>query len=178
MSNPKCEVLLSATQIAQRVKEMGEEISRDYAGKKLLLICVLKGAIIFASDLMRSLTIPVEIDFIAVSSYGADTSSSGVVRILKDLDQSIQGKDVLIVEDIVDTGLTLNYLRDTLLRRQPRSIRVATLLDKPSRRKVDFDPDYRGFVIPDHFVVGYGLDWNQRYRNLADICFIPDDNFR
>ena len=135
--------MLSAAKIAQRVKEMGEEISRDYADKDLLLICVLKGAIIFSSDLMRSLTIPVKIDFIAVSSYGADTTSSGVVRILKDLDQSIQGKDVLVVEDIVDTGLTLNYLRENLLSRQPRSIRVATLLDKPSRRKVEFDPDYR-----------------------------------
>jgi hypoxanthine phosphoribosyltransferase len=178
MNSTKLEVMLSAAKIAQRVKEMGEEISRDYADKDLLLICVLKGAIIFSSDLMRSLTIPVKIDFIAVSSYGADTTSSGVVRILKDLDQSIQGKDVLVVEDIVDTGLTLNYLRENLLSRQPRSIRVATLLDKPSRRKVEFDPDYRGFVIPDRFVVGYGLDWNQCYRNLADICVVLDDASR
>ncbi|MEW5784329.1 MAG: hypoxanthine phosphoribosyltransferase [Bacillota bacterium] len=170
----KMETLLSAEQIARRVKELGEEISSDYRDKKVLLICVLKGAVIFISDLMRCLQIPVEIDFMAVSSYGADTTSSGVVRILKDLDQSIQGKDILVVEDIVDTGLTLNYLCDNLLSRQPNSLKVVTLLDKPSRRQVDFDPDYCGFAIPDRFVVGYGLDCNEDYRHLGDICVIVD----
>jgi hypoxanthine phosphoribosyltransferase len=168
----KLEVLLSAEQIAHRVSELGEEISKDYQGKQVLLVCVLKGAVIFMSDLMRHLSIPVEIDFIAVSSYGADTASSGVVRILKDLEQSIQEKDLLIVEDIVDTGLTLNYLRENLLSRHPRSLKVVTLLDKPSRRQVQFEPDYCGFAIPDRFVVGYGLDVNEQYRHLPDLCVV------
>lgn len=170
----KLEVLLSAEQIAQRVAELGAEVSGDYQGKRVLLVCVLKGAIIFLSDLMRHLSIPVEIDFIAVSSYGADTASSGVVRILKDLEQSIQDKDLLIVEDIVDTGLTLNYLRDNLLSRHPRSLKVVTLLDKPTRRRVAFEPDYCGFAIPDRFVVGYGLDVNEQYRHLPDLCVVDE----
>jgi hypoxanthine phosphoribosyltransferase len=173
--NGKLEVLISRKKIAQRVAELAEEISCDYLEQPVLLICVLKGAVIFISDLMRELTVPVEIDFIAVSSYGADTASSGVVRILKDLEQSIQDKDVLVVEDIVDTGLTLNYLRDNLASRQPRSLKVVTLLDKPSRRKVVFDPDYCGFAIPDRFVVGYGLDFNEEYRHLPDICVVHTD---
>lgn len=174
--NGKLEVLLSREKIAHRVAELAEEISHDYQGQPLLLICVLKGAVIFLSDLMRELKIPVEIDFMAVSSYGADTSSSGVVRILKDLEQSIQEKDILVVEDIVDTGLTLNYLRENLISRQPRSLKVVTLLDKPSRRKVAFDPDYCGFAIPDRFVVGYGLDFDEQYRNLPDICVVSSES--
>jgi hypoxanthine phosphoribosyltransferase len=168
-------VLLDDEAIARRVAELAEQISADYEGEKVLLICVLKGAVIFTSDLMRRLKIPVEIDFIAVSSYGSDTASSGVVRILKDLESSIQGKDVLIVEDIVDTGLTLNYLRKNLLSRQPRSLKVVTLLDKPARRRVEFTPDYCGFEIPDHFVVGYGLDFNENYRQLAGIYIIDPE---
>jgi hypoxanthine phosphoribosyltransferase len=168
-------VLLDDEAIARRVAELAEQISADYEGEKVLLICVLKGAVIFTSDLMRRLKIPVEIDFIAVSSYGSDTASSGVVRILKDLESSIQGKDVLIVEDIVDTGLTLNYLRKNLLSRQPRSLKVVTLLDKPARRRVEFTPDYCGFEIPDHFVVGYGLDFNENYRQLAGIYILDPE---
>jgi hypoxanthine phosphoribosyltransferase len=170
--NEKMEILLSREKIEQRVVGLAEEISHDFVNSHLLLICVLKGAVIFVSDLMRQLKIPVEIDFMAVSSYGADTSSSGVVRILKDLEQGIQDRDVLIVEDIIDTGLTLSYLRDNLASRQPRSLKVVTLLDKPSRRKVAFEPDYCGFAIPDSFVVGYGLDFNEQYRYLADICVL------
>lgn len=169
LKNNKLEVLLAEETIAQRVAELGEEISADYAGKEVLLVCVLKGAVIFAGDLMRCLKVPVKIDFIAVSSYGTDTVSSGVVRILKDLDSSIKGKDVLIVEDIVDTGLTLEYLHKNLLSRHPRSLKVVTLLDKPARRLVGFIPDYCGFEIPDRFVVGYGLDFNEDYRQLTAI---------
>ncbi len=168
------EILLSADQIAQRVSELGEQISKDYQGRKVLLVCVLKGAVVFMSDLMRHLSISVEIDFIAVSSYGADTASSGVVRILKDLEQSIREKDLLIVEDIVDTGLTLNYLRENLLSRHPRSLKVVTLLDKPARRQVEFEPDYCGFAIPDRFVIGYGLDVNEQYRHLPDLCMFAE----
>ncbi len=168
------EVLLSAEEIEERVEVLAAQITEDYRGKKPLLIGVLKGAVIFLSDLIRHIKIPVEIDFMAVSSYGADTASSGVVRILKDLEQSIQGKDVLIVEDIVDTGLTLNYLRENLISRGPSSLKVVTLLDKPDRRKVVFEPDYCGFMIPDKFVVGYGLDFDENYRQLADLCILTD----
>lgn len=166
------EIMIAAHDIEERIKKMAEDIASDYAGKKPLMIGVLKGAVIFLSDLIRHISIPVEIDFMAVSSYGADTASSGVVRIQKDLDQSIKDKDVLIVEDIVDTGLTLNYLYDNLSSRGPRSLRVVTLLDKPDRRKVTFDPDYCGFVIPDRFVIGYGLDYDEKYRQLPDICVL------
>lgn len=169
MEIEKCKVLIDDEAIARRVTELAGEISVAYEGRKLLLVCVLKGAVIFASDLMRRLKIPVEIDFIAVSSYGTDTVSSGVVRILKDLDSSIKGKDVLIVEDIVDTGLTLNYLRKNLLSRQPHSLKIITLLDKPARRQVECIPDYCGFEIPDHFVIGYGLDFNEDYRQLPGV---------
>ena len=172
MTDDKLEVMLTAKQIEERIKELAAEISNDYQNKKPLLIGVLKGAIIFLSDLIRHIEVPVEIDFMAVSSYGADTESSGVVRIQKDLDKSIQGKDVLIVEDIVDTGLTLNYLRENLHSRGPQSLKVVTLLDKPDRRKVPFVPDYCGFTIPDRFVIGYGLDFNEDYRYLADLCIL------
>ena len=168
------EVLLSTFQIEKRVKEMAEAISNDYRGKRPLFIGVLKGAVIFLSDLIRFLSIPLEIDFIAVSSYGNATASSGVVRILKDLEHSIQGKDVIIVEDIVDTGLTLNYLVDNLGSRHPNSLRVVTLLDKPDRRKVKFEPDYCGFNIPDRFVIGYGLDYGEDYRQLSDLRVLDE----
>lgn len=165
-------VLITAEEISRRVKELGEEISRDYAGREILVVGVLKGAAIFMADLVRCLTVPVQLDFMAVSSYGASTESSGVVRILKDLEENIEGLDVLLVEDIVDTGLTLNYLRENLLTRNPASLKICTLLDKPSRRKVQVKVDYNGFVIPDEFVVGYGLDYNGRYRNLRDILVL------
>ncbi|NMA92623.1 MAG: hypoxanthine phosphoribosyltransferase [Firmicutes bacterium] len=166
------EILLSREQIAARVDRLADQINRDYENKKPLLVCILKGAVVFLSDLMRRLTLPVEIDFMAVSSYGQSTSTSGIVRILKDLEYTVSEKDVLVVEDIVDTGLTLNYLCKNLLQRRPRSLKVASLLDKPERRKVDFIPDYLGFSIPDHFVVGYGLDFDERYRHLPDICIL------
>ncbi|MFO7952807.1 MAG: hypoxanthine phosphoribosyltransferase [Bacillota bacterium] len=165
-------ILLSAEEINKRVKELAFQISKDYRGKRPLLIGILKGAVIFLSDLIRLLDVPVEIDFIAVSSYGNSTSSSGVVRILKDLEQNIQDKDVLIVEDIVDTGLTLSYLIDNLGSRKPRSLKVVTLLDKPERREVNFEPDYCGFAIPDHFVIGYGLDYGEDYRQLSSLCIL------
>jgi len=174
VANDKHEVLLSEKQIKARIKELAREISADYRKKKPLLIGVLKGAVVFLSDLIREMDIPLEIDFMAVSSYGADTASSGIVRIQKDLEQSIKDRDVLIVEDIVDTGLTLNYLYDTLSSQKPRSLKVVTLLDKPDRRKVEFKADYCGFEIPDHFVIGYGLDFNEEYRNLGDLCVLDE----
>ncbi len=169
MSNKNHEVFLSEEQIKARVKELAREISADYKEKKPLLIGVLKGAVVFLSDLIREMDIPLEVDFMAVSSYGADTASSGIVRIQKDLEQSIKDKDVLIVEDIVDTGLTLNYLYDTLSSQKPHSLKVVTLLDKPDRRKVEFKADYCGFEIPDRFVIGYGLDFNEEHRNFKDL---------
>lgn len=174
MADDKLEIMLTAEQIEERVKELAAEISRDYKGKKPLLVGVLKGAVIFLSDLIRYLDIPVELDFMAVSSYGADTASSGVVRIQKDLEQSIKGKDVIVVEDIIDTGLTLNYLFKNLSERQPESLKVVTLLDKPDRRKVEFNSDYCGFKIPDKFVIGYGLDYANDFRYLADLCILKN----
>lgn len=167
-------ILIGRDEIRTKIAVLGDQISRDYAGSDLLLICVLKGAVIFLSDLMRELTVPAEIDFMAVSSYGASTESSGVVRILKDLDCSIEGKHCLIVEDIIDSGLTLKYLKENLEARNPLSVRIVTLLDKPERRRVEIKPDYCGFRIPDEFVVGYGLDFNEQYRILADICVLAD----
>ena len=167
-------VLLTREEIQKRITELGAEISRDYAGQDLLLICVLKGAVIFLADLMRQISVPVEIDFMAVSSYGAATVSSGVVRILKDLDVSIENGHCLIVEDIIDTGLTLKYLEENLNSRQPASLKIVTLLDKPERRQVEIAPDYCGFQIPDEFVVGYGLDFDEKYRSLPDICVLGE----
>ena len=167
-------ILLDREAINKKTAELGAQISRDYHGKSLLLICVLKGAVIFMADLMRHITVPVEIDFMAVSSYGASTESSGVVRILKDLDCSIENKHCLLVEDIIDSGLTLKYLEENLLSRQPASIKIVTLLDKPERRKVDIRPDYCGFQIPDEFVVGYGLDFDEQYRSLPDISVLAE----
>ena len=168
----KTKVLLTREEIKKKVAQLADAVSRDYRGKDLLLVCVLKGAVVFLSDFMRSLEIPAEIDFMAVSSYGEASYSSGVVRILKDLEHNIDGKDVLIVEDIIDTGLTLSYLRDNLLSRSPASLRVVTLLDKPDRRITQIKPDYCGFCIPNEFVVGYGLDYQEKYRNLPDLCVL------
>ena len=160
------ETLVPEDRLAQRVKELAAEISRDYAGRDLLLVGVLKGAVFFLSDLMRHLEIPVEVDFMAVASYGSATKSSGVVRILKDLDAVIEGRDVLIVEDIVDSGLTLQYLLRNLAGRAPRSLEVCALLVKPERQKVELPTRYVGFEIPNRFAIGYGLDYAERYRNL------------
>jgi len=159
-------VLISEEQLSQKVRELGERISADYKGKHLLLVSVLKGSIVFMADLMRAISIPVQVDFMSVSSYGNGVKTSGVVKILKDLDNPIQGLDVLVVEDILDSGMTLGYLREILLKRSCSSIRIVTLLDKPERRQVDIFPDYCGFQVPDDFVVGYGLDYNEQYRNL------------
>ena len=164
------EVLVSAQELQTRVRELGATISRDYAGRPLLLVGVLKGAVFFLSDLMRFIEIPVEVDFMAVASYGSATDSSGVVRILKDLDTAIEDRDVLIVEDIVDSGLTLQYLLRNLGSRNPRTLEVCALLTKPSRRKVELQAKYVGFEIEDTFVVGYGLDYAERHRNLPFVA--------
>ena len=164
------EVLVAADELQRRVVELGAEISSDYAGRSLLLVGVLKGAVFFLSDLMRFIDIPVEVDFMAVASYGSATDSSGVVRILKDLDVAIEGRDVLIVEDIVDSGLTLQYLMRNLGSRNPRTLEVCALLTKPERRKVDLPTRYVGFEIADRFVVGYGLDYAERHRNLPFVA--------
>ena len=163
-------ILVPAEDLTRRVTELAAEISRDYAGRDLVLIGVLKGAVFFVSDLMRHLDVPVEVDFMAVASYGSATRSSGVVRILKDLDAAIEGRDVLIVEDIVDSGLTLQYLLRNLAGRDPASLEVCALLIKPSRRKVDLECRYVGFEIPDEFAIGYGLDHAERYRNLPYVA--------
>jgi hypoxanthine phosphoribosyltransferase len=170
-------VLLSEEKIQARVREMGREIARDYAGRDPHLVAVLKGACTFLTDLCRSMPdLPLTLDFIAVSSYGAATRSSGEVKLVKDLDQGLDGRDLLVVEDIVDTGLTLNYLLNVLRARGPRTLKVAALLSKPSRRLVETPLDYVGFNIDDHFVVGYGLDFNEKYRNLKDIVVYGSDN--
>ncbi len=169
------EVLISEKEIENRIAELGEQITRDYAGKSLLLIGILKGSVIFMADLMRRIRLDVEMDFMSVSSYGGATSSSGVVRILKDLDEDIRGKNVLIVEDIIDTGLTLTYIKEYLEKRAPESLRIVTLLDKPARRKVDLEIDYIGFEVEDKFIVGYGLDIDQKYRHLPYVSWIRED---
>src|SRR5207244_2936964 len=172
VNDPVGETIVEAEQLQARVRELGAELTRDYAGCELFLMGVLKGAVFFVADLMRHIDLPCELDFMAVSSYGSLTDSSGVVRILKDLDVPIEGKDVLIVEDIVDSGLTLNYLLRNLRGRNPRSLEVCALLVKPGRRKTDLPIRYVGFEIPNRFVVGYGLDLDQRYRNLPYVAAI------
>ncbi|WJH36384.1 hypoxanthine phosphoribosyltransferase [Paenibacillus aurantius] len=169
------EVLYSEEQIQAKVKELGQQISRDFEGRNLLVICVLKGAFIFMADLVKNVTIPLDLDFMAVSSYGASTKSSGVVKIIKDLDVPVEGRDVLIVEDIIDSGLTLSYLIDVLERRNALSVTVVALFDKPGRRTVDLEPDYKGFTIPDAFVVGYGLDFAEKYRNLPFVGVLKEE---
>ena len=162
-------VLLSEDEIREKVRELGGKITADYKNSHLMLVTVLKGAVVFLADLMRQIDVPAEIDFMVVSSYGSGVKSSGVVKIVKDLDVPLAGKDILIVEDILDSGLTLSYIKELLESRGPRSIRIATLLDKPERRKANIAADYRGFEIPDEFVVGYGLDYDEDYRNLPFI---------
>ena len=160
------QILLDQETVARRVKELGAQITEDYAGREPVLVCILKGAALFTADLCRHIDLPISLDFMAISSYGSGTSSSGVVRITKDLDSSIENKDVIIVEDIVDSGLTLSYLLAILKSRHPASLSICVLLDKPERREVEVPVRYRGFEIPDHFVVGYGLDYAEKYRNL------------
>jgi hypoxanthine phosphoribosyltransferase len=172
VSDPIGEILVEQHRLAERIRELGEEISRDYAGRELLLVGVLKGAVFFLADLMRSLEVPCQVDFMAVASYGSSTDSSGVVRILKDLDASIEGRDVLIVEDIVDSGLTLSYLLRTMRARNPASLEVCALLTKPERRKVELPIRYTGFEIPNRFVIGYGLDYGEKYRNLPFVAVL------
>ena len=168
-------VLLSEDEIREKVRELGGKITADYKNSNLMLVTVLKGAVVFLADLMRQIDVPAEIDFMVVSSYGSGVKSSGVVKIVKDLDVPLAGKDILIVEDILDSGLTLSYIKELLESRGPRSIRIATLLDKPSRRKVDLQADYIGFPVPDEFVIGYGLDYDEKYRNLPYIGILKPE---
>ena len=165
----KIRVLLTEEEVDKRINEVAEQINKDYAGKSVHLICILKGGVFFTCELAKRITVPVSLDFMSVSSYGDDTKSSGVVRLAKDLDESIENKEVLIVEDIIDSGNTLYYLMDVLRQRKPASLRLCTLLDKPDRRVKDVHVDWTGFEIPDEFVVGYGLDYAQKYRNLPYI---------
>ncbi len=167
-------VLVSKEEIAGMTKRLGAEISRDYQGTNLVLIGVLKGGFVFMADLVRQITIPVQMDFIAVSSYGASTKSSGVVRLLKDIDIPLNDKHVIIVEDIIDTGLTLKYLKELFETRNPLSVKVCTAFDKPARRKVEISAEYSGITIPDRYVVGYGLDYNGILRNLPDLCVLKE----
>jgi hypoxanthine phosphoribosyltransferase len=169
------EVLVGADELQQRVAEIAEEVNRDYEGRDLLLVAILKGAVPFLADLMRHLRLPCELDFMAVSSYGSATDSSGVVRILKDLDTSIAGRDVLIVEDIIDSGLTLHYLLRSLRAREPASLEVCALLTKPERRRVDLPIRYVGFEIPNRFAIGYGLDYGERFRNLTHVAALREN---
>ncbi|MBQ8230724.1 MAG: hypoxanthine phosphoribosyltransferase [Lachnospiraceae bacterium] len=168
-------VLLTEEEVDRRIQEIGNQISKDYEGKQVHLVCVLKGGSFFMCELAKRITVPVSLDFMSVSSYGSDTKSSGVVKIVKDLDESIKDKDVIVVEDIVDSGRTLSYLLEMLRDRGPRSLSLCTLLDKPERRVIDVKVDYTGFEIPDEFVVGYGLDYDQRYRNLPYIGIVEFD---
>jgi hypoxanthine phosphoribosyltransferase len=169
------EVLFTREQIAERIRELGAQVSKDLAGEKLVMVGVLKGAAPFLSDLARVVTVDATFDFVAVSSYGKGSRSSGAVKLIKDLDEPIEGKNVLIVEDILDTGLTLTYLRKIFLQHHPKSLRIAALLDKPSRRLEKIEADYVGFSIPNLFVIGFGMDYAERYRNLPDICLMPAD---
>ncbi len=162
-------ILISTEELRETVNKIGAQISRDYEGKNLVLVSILKGSLVFMADLMRAITIPCEIDFMSVSSYGSGVKTSGVVKIIKDLDENLEGKDILLVEDILDSGKTLSYISSLLAARNPASIRICTLLDKPERREADVTADYSGFPVPDEFVVGYGLDYAQKYRNVPYI---------
>ena len=175
MNNDIKEVLFSEDELRDKVRQMGAKISNDYSGRELILIGVLKGSVIFMSDLIKTISIPCKMDFMAVSSYGTSTETSGVVRILKDLDFEIQGKDVLIVEDIIDSGVTLKYLMKYLSARKPNSLEIACLLNKPDRRRVEIDVKYLGYDVPDHFLVGYGLDYAEKYRNLPFVGILKDE---
>lgn len=171
----RVEVMLSEEEVDRRIQEIGEQISKDYAGKQVHLVCVLKGGSFFLCELAKRITVPVSLDFMSVSSYGGDTKSSGVIKIVKDLDEPLRDKNVIVVEDIVDSGRTLSYLLDMLKARGSKSMALCTLLDKPDRRVIDVKVDYTGFQIPDEFVVGYGLDYDQRYRNLPYIGVVKFD---
>ncbi len=171
----KIKVLIPEEEVTEKIRTIGEQISKDYEGKEIHLICVLKGGVYFATELSKHISVPVSIDFMSVSSYGGGTVSSGIVKIVKDLDESLEGKDVLVVEDIVDTGRTLTYLLEILKNRNPKTLRLCTLLDKPDRRIVDVKVDYTAFQIPDEFVVGFGLDYDQHYRNLPYIGVVETD---
>jgi len=171
-------ILITSEEIGARVRELGQQITNDYAGQEILMIGVLRGAVIFMADLARSIKRPMDIDFMAISSYGLSTNSSGVVRIIKDLDEVVEGRHILIIEDIIDSGLTLNYLVDNIKSRKPASVRICTLLSKPDRRKVNVTVDYNGFIIPDHFVVGYGLDYAGKYRNLPFIGVLKPEIYQ
>ena len=173
--NHGLEILFSREQIAERIRELGAQITRDLAGEKLVMIGVLKGAAPFLADLARAVDVDATFDFVAVSSYGKSNRTSGAVKLIKDLDEPIEGKHVLVVEDILDTGITLTYLRKIFLQHHPRSLRIATLLDKPSRRLEPIQADYVGFTIPNLFVIGFGMDFAERYRNLPDICLMPPE---
>lgn len=175
MNDDILKILISQDEIKQKVKELGKKITDDYKDKDLMVVGILKGCVVFLSDLIREIDLPLTMDFMVVSSYGSSTKSSGVVRIIKDLEKDIAGKDVLIVEDIVDTGLTLNYLIDYLKSRNANSVKICTLLEKPERRKVEVDLEYVGFHIPDEFVVGYGLDYAEVYRNLPFVCILKPE---
>lgn len=169
------EVLVSTEEIEKRVKELGKQITEDYKDSNLMLVGILKGAVIFMAELAKNIDLPITMDFMAVSSYGSSSQSSGIVRIIKDLDSDIKDKDILIVEDIIDTGLTLSYLADNLKKRGAKSVKICTLLDKPERRKVNVSVDYKGFEIPDEFVVGYGLDYAEKYRNIPYISALKEE---
>ena len=171
-------ILIEENELKSKVAEIAAKITEDYKGKDLLIVCVLKGAVIFASDLIRKIDLPLDIDFMAISSYGANTKSSGVVRILKDLNTGIEDRHVLIVEDIIDSGLTLAYLADNLRSRQPASVEICTILDKKERRTINLDIKYAGFVVPDEFVVGYGLDYAEKYRNLPYIAVLKEEVYK
>lgn len=168
------EIMISEEELKKRTKELGEEISKDYAGQEILAIGILKGAVIFLSDLIREISVDTKIDFMAVTSYGASTQSSGIVRILKDLDTSVEGANLLIVEDIIDSGNTLHYLRDYLMGRKPNSLKICTLLDKPERREAEITADYVGFEVENKFIVGYGLDYDEKYRNIPYITCLEE----
>lgn len=168
-------VLLSKQEIAKRVKELGKQLSNEYKDKNPIIICILKGSCVFFADLIREMDIPLEIEFLAISSYGNSTNSSGEVKVTKDTDKSLENRHVILIEDIIDTGLTLTYLKNMLQRRKPASLKICTLLDKPERREADIDADYTGFKIPNKFVIGYGLDFSQKYRNMPDICILKPE---
>lgn len=174
MAEEKISVMFSEAEVDARISDLGAQISKDYEGKELHLICILKGGVFFACELAKRITVPVSVDFMCVSSYGNEKSSSGIVKIVKDLDESLEGKEVLIAEDIIDSGKTLSYLVPVLQKRNPKSIEICTLLSKPDRREAEVDVKYTGFTIPDEFVVGYGLDYAQKYRNLPYIGVVEE----
>lgn len=175
MKNSIKSILVDEETLQLKINDLGKQITNDYQGKDLLVVCILKGAVMFVSDLIKRIDLPLEIDFMAISSYGNSTKSSGIVRIMKDLNEDIKGKHILIVEDIIDSGLTLSYLIDNLKTREPASVAICTLLDKPDNRKADIDITYTGFVVPDEFVVGYGLDYAEKYRNLPFIAVLKEE---